>query len=155
MVANVFVSEGSYVSASESMATLVPDSAELVAHLHVTSDAIGFIKDGTVVALRYTAFPYQKFGIQKGHVTHIPSMTMTFRDDPHHGTGGSQDMKPFYRVQADLPRQDIEVYGQAIPLKAGMAVTTDLFLERRSLIEWMFEPLIGLGKRMDRHRETP
>jgi membrane fusion protein len=37
---------------------------------------------------------------------------------------------------------------QAMPLAAGMRLQADVLLERRRLIEWLFEPLLGLGSRL-------
>ena len=36
----------------------------------------------------------------------------------------------------------------AMPLAAGMRLQADVLLERRRLVEWLFEPLLGLGSRL-------
>lgn len=153
-IANLFASEGSHVSASQNLVNIVPGDGELVARLSVASDAVGFLKEGGIVTLRYSSFPYQKFGMHEGTIIHIPSSAMTVRDTPHATPEGTADLKPFYRVDIRLPRQDMNVYGTSVPLMAGMAVTADLMLERRRLIEWIFEPFIGLSKRMKGSKEA-
>jgi len=35
-----------------------------------------------------------------------------------------------------------------VPLAAGMRLQADVLLEKRKLIEWLFEPLLGLRKRL-------
>ena len=47
----------------------------------------------------------------------------------------------------DLPAQAIDAYGKPEPLKAGMQVEADILLDRRRLIEWIFEPLLSLSGR--------
>jgi membrane fusion protein len=36
----------------------------------------------------------------------------------------------------------------ALPLSAGMRLQADVLLERRRLVEWLFEPLLGLQGRL-------
>jgi membrane fusion protein len=38
-------------------------------------------------------------------------------------------------------------YGHAQPLTAGMQLEADVMQDRRRLIEWVFEPLIALGRK--------
>jgi membrane fusion protein len=43
-----------------------------------------------------------------------------------------------------------EAAGPAMPqpLAAGMRLQADVLLERRRLVEWLFEPLLGLRQRL-------
>jgi len=47
-----------------------------------------------------------------------------------------------------LDSQHVMAYGKAEPVKPGMAVEADILMERRRLIEWVFEPLYGIGSRL-------
>jgi membrane fusion protein len=38
--------------------------------------------------------------------------------------------------------------GEALPLVPGMRLQADVLLERRRLVEWLFEPLLGLKGRL-------
>ena len=42
----------------------------------------------------------------------------------------------------------MQAYGQPQALSAGMQLDADVLLERRRLIEWIFEPLLGLASRV-------
>jgi membrane fusion protein len=98
------------------------------------------------VVLRYNAFPYQKFGAQRGTVTAVSRSALT----PTELTavlGQTSAREALYRVDVALPEQYINVYGHPEPLKPGMAVEADLLLDKRRMIEWIFEPLYGLGRR--------
>jgi membrane fusion protein len=55
--------------------------------------------------------------------------------------------EPLYRIKADLPEQTIPAYGRREPLQAGMQVEADIHLDRRRLIEWIFEPVLSLAGR--------
>ena len=52
--------------------------------------------------------------------------------------------EPFYRVVVALRTQTVQAYGKAERLKPGMVLDADILGEKRSLIEWVFEPLYSL-----------
>ena len=55
--------------------------------------------------------------------------------------------EPLYRIKAELMEQSIDAYGKREPLQAGMQVEADIRLDRRRLIEWIFEPVLSLAGR--------
>ncbi len=56
--------------------------------------------------------------------------------------------EPVYRVEATLAEQEIRAYGDSMPLQAGMLLSADVVLEQRSLLAWLFEPLLSLKGRI-------
>src|SRR5207249_4411165 len=67
----VLATEGQTANPSLPLVSLLPRGAALEAHLFVPSDSIGFVAAGQTVALRYEAFPYQRFGSYRGRVAEI------------------------------------------------------------------------------------
>ena len=59
---------GQVVSAGSPMLMIVPQPAIMHVELLAPSSAIGFIHQSDRVLLRYSAFPYQKFGEYGGTV---------------------------------------------------------------------------------------
>jgi hypothetical protein len=51
--------------------SIVPLASRLEAHLYAPSRAIGFVRPGQRVLLRYQAFPYQRFGHYEGVVAAV------------------------------------------------------------------------------------
>lgn len=145
-VAALLVEPGRTVGAGETVAELLPEGAQLAARLMVPSRAIGFVREGDRVVLRYQAYPHQKFRQQYGRVSAISDTALSPREIAVL-TGDKGAHESLYRVVVALDRQDVEVYGRTEPLRAGMAVEADVLLEHRSLIEWLFEPLYALGRR--------
>lgn len=149
VVSALLVKPGQAVTAGRPLLSILPRGSALEAQLQVPSQAIGFITPGQRVVLRYAAFPYQKFGQYFGTVKDISSSALSpeqFDDlgQKVEGTG--------YRVIVKLDQQDISSYGRATHLMPGMALDADIQLDRRRLIEWIFEPILGFGRRMI---ETP
>ena len=56
--------------------------------------------------------------------------------------------EPVYRVDVQLERQNVAALGQEFPLRPGMLVNADLLLEKRTLLEWLFEPVLQLKGRL-------
>lgn len=136
---------GQPVMAGQTLLTILPDGATLVARLLVPSRAIGFVETKHRVVLRYQAFPYQKFGLQYGRVVEVSRSALSPSE-----VGTMADLKtdePMYTVQVGLDRQTIAVDGHDEAVRPGMAVDADILLERRRLAEWVFEPLFGALRR--------
>lgn len=136
---------GHTVAGNAVLASLVPAGSNLHAALYAPSRAIGFVDAGRDVLLRYQAFPYQKFGQQSGKVISVSKTALPVNEVP---VGvGDQTREPLYRIVVALDSQTIEAYGKPQSLLAGMQVEADVQLDRRRLIEWVFEPLFSLSKK--------
>ena len=144
-IAAVLVEPGQTVSAGTTLATVLPQDAQLEAHLYSPSRSIGFIRPGQDVLLRYVAYPYQKFGSHRARVSAISSNPLLPGELGFSPPDGSRE--PVYRIKAALDAQAIRAYGKPEPLQAGMQVEADILLDRRTLIEWVFEPLLSLAGR--------
>jgi membrane fusion protein len=137
VVGGVSAQAGQAVTAGAVLASVLPAQARLQAHLFAPSSAIGFVREHQAVLLRYHAYPYQKFGHQRGEVIDVSRAPVA-----------GSDAEPVYRVTVALERQDITAYGETMPLTPGMRLDADVLLDRRRLIEWIFEPVLGLTGRV-------
>lgn len=144
VVSAVLLKEGQMMSAGQPLLSILPSGSVLQAQLLVPSRAIGFIEPGSRVVLRYQAFPYQKFGQQYGEVTDISRSALSPPDIAALMGQQAQQQEPLYRIQVKLDRQQVLAYGRQEPIKPGMALEADILMERRRLIEWVFEPLYGM-----------
>jgi membrane fusion protein len=143
-VSTLLAEPGQSVSPASALATLVPEGATLQAQLYAPSSAVGFVRTGQAVRLRFEAFAYQKYGHQPGHVlqvsrTPLAASEMAALALPAAGAGG----EPMFRITVALDKAPV-----VLPLAAGMRLQADVLLERRRLIEWLFEPLLGLQGRL-------
>jgi membrane fusion protein len=138
---------GSNANVSVPLLSIVPDSSTLDAQLFSPSRAIGFVRPGQRVLLRYQAYPYQKFGHYEGEVASISRSAVSPEELPPQMSGLSNlygSREPFYRITVNLARQSVTAYGEVVPLQPGMLLEADVVLERRRLVEWMLEPLYTL-----------
>lgn len=117
------------------------------AELLVPSSAIGFIAPGDTVLLRYQAFPYEKFGLQQGRLSRISRSALS-PGELGASIGNVLQGESYYRVTVALKRQSVMAYGKPEMLKPGMLLQANIIGERRSLVEWVFEPLYALQSKL-------
>lgn len=150
IVTAVNAHQGQLVEGSKSLLSIVPRSSVLQAQLYAPSKAIGFIKTGDPVRLRYQAYPYQKFGHGSGRVvsvskTSISGAELSSAALPAARTGTPE---PLYRITVEMEKQTVSAYGKAQALQAGMLLEADILLETRRLFEWVLEPLYSISGKL-------
>ena len=146
IVASVLVEPGQGVAQGAILLTILPSESKLEAHLFAPSRSVGFVRTGQPVLLRYPAFPSQKFGSQHAHVVAISRNALPPGDLGYAPPDGNRES--LYRIRVTLDSQQVVAYGKPEPLQAGMLVEADILLDRRRLIEWIFDPLLSLAGRV-------
>ena len=141
---NIAVTQGQSVAADALFATLSPKGGVLHAEMLVPTRAIGFVGKGREVVLRYEAFPYERFGQYRGVITEVSQTVWSTGEK----VGPLAVREPVYRVNVTLEKQSVSAQGQGVPLRSGMLVNADILLEKRSLLEWIFEPVLQLKGRL-------
>lgn len=138
---------GQTVVAGTPLLTIVPEDRPLVAQLLAPSNAIGFIREGTQVLLRYEAFPYQKFGQYPGRVSLISRANLSPEEVAQFNVGklDPQAAPTLYRITVQPDTAQVMAYGRREALQAGMQVEAHLLMETRPLYQWVLEPLYSLG----------
>ncbi len=116
---------------------IVPENDTLQVELLIPARAIGFVAEGQEVRILYDAFPYQHFGAHRGRIMRV-SQTMLAASE----TAGPLTLPgPAYRAVAAIERPWIEAHGSRVPLQPDMLLRADIILERRTLMDWILEPL--------------
>jgi HlyD family secretion protein len=120
------------VPAGETMLTLVPQ-AGLFAEVFVPNKDIGFVKTGQQAKVRVDAFPYTRYGELQGRVSQIGADALA-----------PNEVQNFYRfpVKLELDRPYLESQGTRIPLRSGMAITTNLKLREKRVISLISDLLV-------------
>lgn len=143
-VTNIAISQGQSVTEGLALATVVPKGSGLHAELLVPTRAIGFIAPGNAVVLRYEAFPFQRFGQYRGVVSGMSRTVWS----PGEKLGPMTVKEPVYRIDVKLDAQSVRMGAQTFPLRPGMLVNADILLEKRTVLEWIFEPVLQLKGRL-------
>jgi membrane fusion protein len=122
---------------------VVPVASPVRAEIYAPSRAIGFVRPGQEVRLLYDAFPYQRFGSFKGQIDQVSRVVFS----PSELDVPLKIDEPVYRVTATLNSQDLQAFGESVPLQPGMLLTANIILDRRSFLDWLLAPFNAVGRR--------
>ncbi len=122
---------------------IVPDHTVFQAELYAPTRAIGFVKPGQETRILYDAFPYQKFGSSSGKIQSVSRIVM----DPRESDVPIKLEEAVYRVTVLLDKQNVEAFGEKVPLQAGMTLKANIVLERQTFLSWLLQPLNAVLKR--------
>jgi membrane fusion protein len=134
---------GGAVEPGATVATLIPEGAGLEAELFAPSHAAGLLAVGQPVRLMLDAFPHERFGTLTGAIVAIsPTVLLPGEADAPFAVEA-----PSFRVRVALAQDHVAAYARAVPLRPGLQLSADIVFDRRSLIEWLLDPLYAVGKR--------
>nr|WP_297349569.1 HlyD family efflux transporter periplasmic adaptor subunit [uncultured Glaciecola sp.] len=141
IVNNLQATNGETISGNIPLMQITPLNNPLKAVLYVPSNNAGFIKSEQLVQLKLNAFPYQKFGTSKAHVSHVSQQVLL----PHQVKRSPMRLNgPVFLIEATLDTQTVNARGDTVKLKAGMLFKAEITLSNRSLLEWLLSPIYSL-----------
>jgi len=159
VISGLSVKPSQLVGTERSLMMLLPQKSselwkksELEAHLFAQSKDAGFVRPGQVVMIRYSAYPYQKFGQYKARVVEVSRTPFLAAELPFPVTSktdttisANTSNEPVFRIRATLDNQSARAYGAEQPLQSGMQLEADVMLDTRSVYEWIMEPIYSLS----------
>ncbi|BDT65899.1 colicin V secretion protein CvaA [Comamonadaceae bacterium OS-1] len=151
VVTAIVAEAGQNVDPTRALLSIVPAGSVLQAHLYAPSRAMGFLRVGDTVRLRYQAYPYQKFGQAQGVVSAIAKTALPAAELAATGalpSAAAAQNEPLYRVTATLQSQTMRAAQRTWPLQVSMVVEADVMQENRRLYEWVLEPLYGMAGKL-------
>jgi HlyD family secretion protein len=134
---------GTVVSPGTVLMTLVPKDEPLQAEVFVRNEDAGFVHEGQRVKVKLAAYPFQKYGMLEGTVTHIgPDAS----DTPAARGGqvperGLAIAAPGYRALIRLDGQLLDTGGNELGLTPGMQVVSEIHQGERSVLEYVISPV--------------
>jgi membrane fusion protein len=139
-VTGLVAKQGQAVSGSRPLMLILPRGAQPAVELYVPTKAAGFLKPGQAVRIAVDAFPYQRYGTLAGTVSQMSAAATT-----RPAADGRAD--PVYVVSVALDRSSQADFGTRQPLLPGMTLSARIVTDRRTLLEWLFEPLFAVRRR--------
>lgn len=126
---------GQRASPDAALVTLVPANGRIEVWLYAPSRAIGFVRPGQEVRLLFDAFPHQTYGSGRGTVAAIARVPT----DPASLDRTLGIEEPVFRIRVAIASAPAAALSEG-RLRAGMTLTANLVLERRSLWQVLFNP---------------
>jgi membrane fusion protein len=141
------LADGQSVEAGQPLFTLAPANDSLVVKLLVAPAAVASVRPGVDIKLIFRAYPQERFGLfaaRVDSVNEIPSL-------PGEVPQISASAEPMFVATATLPGELRSPSGQVLPLKPGMLADALVPIERRTVLEWLLEPILrGLNDSVGR-----
>jgi multidrug efflux pump subunit AcrA (membrane-fusion protein) len=134
--------EGMVTNSNSTLFVLAREGGRLQARMLVPSRAVGFLEFGQEVRLAIDAFPFQRFGSAGARISQISGTALV----PGQAEIPLAFQEASYIVDAELTRMELEAYGQPVRIENGMQFSADIIIDRRSLIEWLLDPLYAAGR---------
>lgn len=119
---------GEAVTRGQTVMSLLPKGASLVAELQIPNKDIGTAQLGLPVNFKFDAFPYTEHGVITGKVVYIAP-------EAQRGEG------EFYRALASLQQTYFRVEGERVDLRPGMTAAAEIVTARKTILELLFKPL--------------
>jgi len=137
---------GAAVESGGLIATIVPDGAELHARLFVPTRAIGKVRPGQAVSIRYEAFPYQKYGTFKGQVEEVSNSVLLPQEIEK--VSPVRLAEPAYVLDVVIERQSVTLGDERqVALRPDMLFSATIEIDRRPLLAWIGESVFGVAQR--------
>ena len=141
-VADVLVSAGDTVSSGGAVASLQRPDSPMEARLYLSPAVAGRAEPGQEAVLKLPTFPSRQFGVIRGRLVEMTAAPI----DPRAAPLVSGLLTPVYEARVALDRQQMDAMGRRWPLRPGLSVEATIIETRRTLINWLLQPLIrGAG----------
>jgi HlyD family secretion protein len=146
---------GTVVGPGTVLMTLVPKDEPLQAEVFIRNEDSGFVHEGQRVKVKLAVYPFQKYGILEGTVTHLGADASDVRgpqDDPSAGRVTARHAGLGYRALVALDSQTLERDGTKLKLAAGMQVGAEIHQGERSVFEYLLSPVQKTASEAGRER---
>ena len=149
VVSTALIANGQSVAAGQPLFTIAPVGAPLIVRLLVPARAAAAVKAGLGVKIVFRAYPQEKFGQFDARIESVSDMSlMPFEIEHLYAIS-----EPVFIAAASLPSPLRAPDGQPLNIKAGMLADALVPIERRTVLQWLFEPLQrGFHDSADRSR---
>jgi hemolysin D len=156
---------GQVVTTGEELMRIVPSNTPVDVQAYVTNEDIGFVRPGQTAVVKIDSFPFSQYGTINAVVEQvandaIPAETAnrTLSDPTKINQKGVQN--PTAKPTSDLvfltklkpSVYSIMVDSREMPLTPGMTVTVEIKTGSRSILEYLFSPLVEVAGNAMRER---
>ncbi|HEV2300626.1 MAG TPA: HlyD family type I secretion periplasmic adaptor subunit [Stellaceae bacterium] len=140
---------GSVVRPAEPLVRLVPREAPLVAIVRVETRDVARLQPGDRVTLKFEALPWQQFGLVRGTLKALapdsesdsnPSETAQEMSEAGMRNTARESLI-HYRARVALTKAEFRNLPAGFALRPGMRVLAEIKIGRRSVLEYILNPL--------------
>jgi adhesin transport system membrane fusion protein len=133
---------GGVIQPGMELMEIVPLDDSLLVEAKVGPKDIAFLHPGQKAIVKLTAYDFAIYGALTGKVEHISADTIK---DEH-------EQESYYLVRVRTDKTDLGTQEKALPIIPGMQAEVDILTGKKSVIEYLFKPLLRAKGRALRER---
>jgi len=126
---------GDKVRANTPLGGIAPSNARAVLRIEINEQDRAFLREGLPVKLKFSAFPYQRYGLIDGRLEYISPATKQ----------SAQTKQPVYEGRVTLARDHYLVADKKYPLRYGMTAMAEVVVRERRLVDIALDPFRQIG----------
>lgn len=138
---------GAVVQAGALLMNIVPREEPVQAEVLLSNEDVGFVSVGQKAFIKIAAYPFQKYGLLEGKVTHLSADS----SDPKQ----TQPQQPqlTYRALVSLDAQRLmSPSGEPLNMSPGMLVSAEIHQGKRTVLEYLLSPVLKVRSEAARER---
>jgi hemolysin D len=133
--------EGGVVTEAQPLMLVVPDDAPVEVEARVSNKDIGFVHEGQVAMVKVETFDFTKYGLNEGEVTKVSRDAVL-----------DEEQGLYYLAHIALAKIALDVDGRRVSIEPGMAVTAEVKMGQRRVLEFLLSPLLRYRQESGRER---
>ncbi|MEW8586151.1 MAG: HlyD family type I secretion periplasmic adaptor subunit, partial [Candidatus Thiodiazotropha sp.] len=133
---------GGVIQPGMELMEIVPLDDSLLVEAKVGPKDIAFLHPGQKAIVKLTAYDFAIYGALAGKVEHISADTIK---DEH-------EQESYYLVRVRTDKTDLGNQEKALPIISGMQAEVDILTGKKSVLEYLFKPLLRAKERALRER---
>lgn len=122
---------GGVVEPAQELMRIVPDGGAIEVEAWLQNKDIGFVNEGQIVEIKVETFPFTKYGVIDGEIVNISDDAVQ-----------KEDLGLVYTAQVLMDESTMQVNGKTVNLSPGMAVSAEVKIGKRRIIEYLLSPLL-------------
>jgi hemolysin D len=126
---------GDKVQANAPLGGIAPSGSRSVVKVEIAENDRAFLREGLPVKLKFSAFPYQRYGVINGALEYVSPATKP----------ASLTKQPVYEARVSLERDYYQVAEARYPLRYGMTAAVEIVVRERRLIDVALDPFRQIG----------
>jgi membrane fusion protein, hemolysin D len=140
---------GSVMREAETLMRLVPSDVPLIAELQVDTRDVARLHTGDPVTLKLEALPWQQFGMAYGRLLSLTPDVIADQNAAETAEnmntpemrGQMRQSAIHYRGRVEVSRTDFRNLPDGFALRPGMRLVGDIKVGRRSVLEYILNPI--------------
>ena len=155
--ASTLTSVGQVLTSGAEVMRVVPKGSHLDIQAYLTNDEIGFVKAGQQATIKVAAFPYTQYGTIEGTVLQVGKDAVSAAQaqaglaDPSFAATSSSAANTsqsagslVFPITVQMSRNFIKTAGGRASVSPGMTVSVDINTGKRTILEYLFAPLVDV-----------